>query len=141
MGEKTFDFRNPKGTETVPMLNALNEVMRESYRKDCEIGLKRWNRNIERAGFPGLALKLPSMRFRRSIGAWAGQSVNPEGVLIEKSIYEKSLNDWIPSPADRAFVQSLMQRVVEPGMIASWVAPPDRGINNLPVEYEYVKLH
>ena len=33
------------------MLNALNEVMRESYLKDCEIGLKRWNRQIERAGF------------------------------------------------------------------------------------------
>ena len=30
------------------MLNALNEVMRESYLKDCEIGLKRWNRQIER---------------------------------------------------------------------------------------------
>jgi len=37
--------------------------------------------------------------------------------------------------------QSLMQRVVEPGKIAGWVAPPDRGINNLPVDYEYVKLH
>ena len=31
---------------------ALNEVMRESYLKDCEIGLKRWNRAIERAGRP-----------------------------------------------------------------------------------------
>jgi hypothetical protein len=34
------------------MLNALNEVMRESYLKDCEIGLTRWKRQIERAGFP-----------------------------------------------------------------------------------------
>jgi hypothetical protein len=25
--------------------------------------------------------------------------------------------------------------------MAGWVAPPERGINNLPVEYEYVKLH
>jgi hypothetical protein len=25
--------------------------------------------------------------------------------------------------------------------MASWIAPPDRGINNLPVEYEYVHLH
>jgi hypothetical protein len=24
--------------------------------------------------------------------------------------------------------------------MAGWVAPPERGINNLPVEYEYVKL-
>ena len=34
------------------MLNAINEIMRESYLKDCEIGLKRWNRTIERAGYP-----------------------------------------------------------------------------------------
>jgi hypothetical protein len=25
--------------------------------------------------------------------------------------------------------------------MAGWIAPPERGINNLPVEYEYVKLH
>jgi benzoyl-CoA 2,3-dioxygenase component B len=34
-----------------------------------------------------------------------------------------------------------MQRVVAPGKMAAWIAPPDRGINNLPVEYEYVKLN
>jgi benzoyl-CoA 2,3-dioxygenase component B len=139
--EKTFEFNNPKGVESVPMLNALNEVMRESYLKDCEIGLKRWNRNIERAGYPALALKLPSTRFRRTIGAWAGEPVTPEGVVVDKDSYDKNLHNWIPSSSDRAFVQSLMQRVVEPGKIAGWVAPPDRGINNLPVEYEYVKLH
>jgi benzoyl-CoA 2,3-dioxygenase component B len=34
-----------------------------------------------------------------------------------------------------------MQRMVEPGKMAGWIAPPDRGINNLPVGYEYVKLN
>jgi len=24
--------------------------------------------------------------------------------------------------------------------MAAWIAPPDRGINNLPVDYEYVRL-
>ena len=33
-----------------------------------------------------------------------------------------------------------MTAVREPGKMAGWVAPPERGINNLPVEYEYVKL-
>ena len=50
--EKTMALLTPEGEQHVPMLNALNEVMRESYLKDCEIGLKRWNRQIERAGFP-----------------------------------------------------------------------------------------
>ena len=49
--------------------------------------------------------------------------------------------DWLPSESDRAFVRSLMKKVSQPGMMAGWIAPPDRGINNLPVDYEYVKLH
>jgi benzoyl-CoA 2,3-dioxygenase component B len=88
-----------------------------------------------------LRLTLPSSRFRRSIGAWAGLPVDPQGKLIDKQLFEKNLASWIPSDADRAFVHSLMQKVVQPGKMAAWIAPPDRGINNLPVEYEYVKLH
>jgi benzoyl-CoA 2,3-epoxidase subunit B len=30
--------------------------------------------------------------------------------------------------------------VVTPGKMAGWIAPPDRGINNLAVDYEYVRL-
>ncbi len=137
--DKTFPLETPNGVETVPMLNALNEVMRESYLKDCEIGLKRWNRAIERAGH-GFRLTLPSTKFRRSIGSWAGMPVTPEGKLIDKAEYERRLHDWIPSDSDRAFVKSLMQKVVAPGQMAGWVAPPERGINNLPIEYEYVRL-
>ena len=66
--------------------------------------------------------------------------VDPQGRLISKEEYARQVSGWIPSEADRAFVHSLMQRVIEPGKMAGWVAPPDRGINNLPVEYEYVKL-
>ena len=137
--EKIMKLRTPEGEQEVPMLNALNEIMRESYLKDCEIGLKRWNRAIERAGFD-LRLTLPAPQFRRSIGAWAGQPVDPQGKLIGKELFEKQLFQWIPSPADRAFVHSLMHKAIEPGKMAAWVAPPERGINNLPVEYEYVKL-
>ena len=136
----TLTLGTPEGDQTVPMLNALNEVMRESYLKDCEIGLKRWNRQIERAGFP-FRLVLPSSRFRRTIGPWAGQPVDPQGKTMDRQSYEKALPGWIPSEEDKAFVHSLMKRVVEPGKIAAWISPPERGINNLPVEYEYVKLH
>jgi benzoyl-CoA 2,3-dioxygenase component B len=143
--EATFRLETPDGkggiqAEDVTMLNALNEVMRESYLKDCEIGLKRWNRTIERAGH-GFRLALPSPHFRRTIGAWAGQPVDPRGRLLPQDEYAKRLSDWIPSEADRAFVRSLMKRVIEPGRMAGWVAPPERGINSLPVDYEYVKLH
>ncbi len=138
--DAVFKMQTPEGVQEVPMLNALNEVMRESYLKDCEIGLKRWNRAIERAGH-SLRLALPSPHFRRSIGAWVNQPVTPEGKLVSREEHAKRLNEWLPSEADRAFVKSLMRQVAEPGKMARWVAPPERGINNQPVEYEYVKLH
>jgi benzoyl-CoA 2,3-dioxygenase component B len=134
-----LELDTPEGVQQVPMLNAINEVMRESYLKDCETGLKRWNRAIERAGHD-FRLTLPSSRFRRSIGSWVGLPVDPSGKLLPKDEYERRLYEWVPSPEDKAFVKSLMQKVVEPGKMAAWVAPPDRGINNLPVDYEYVHL-
>jgi benzoyl-CoA 2,3-epoxidase subunit B len=137
--EATMTIETPQGAESVPMLNALNEVMRESYLKDCEIGVKRWNRMIERAGHD-FRLSLPSSRFRRQIGPWAGQPVDTHGKLIAREEYERRLEDWIPTERDRAFVHSLMQRVIEPGKMAAWIAPPERGINNLPVDHQYVHL-
>ena len=121
------------------MRNAMNEVLREAYVKDCEIGLKRWNMQIKRAGH-AFELKLPSSRFRRAIGAWANVPTDLEGKLIDREEFERRLPGWVPGGSDKAFVKSLMQRVVQPGKMASWIAPPDRGVNNLPVDYEYVRL-
>jgi benzoyl-CoA 2,3-dioxygenase component B len=137
--EATFELSTPQGGETVSLRNAMNEVMRESYIKDCEIGVKRWNMQIQRAGYD-LRLFLPHHRFRRSIGAWANLPVDPQGKLLDREQYDRLLPGWLPSAADRAFVRSLMHQVKTPGKIASWIAPPDRGINNLPVDYEYVRL-
>jgi benzoyl-CoA 2,3-dioxygenase component B len=138
--DTSFDVEGPKGKETVAMRNAMNEVTRLAYVKDCEIGVKRWNMQIKRAGY-GQQLTLPSTHFRRSIGVWAGVPTTPEGKIISREEFDKSIGDWIPTEADRAHVKSLMQRVTEPGKMAGWVAPPDRGINNLAVEYEYVRLN
>jgi benzoyl-CoA 2,3-dioxygenase component B len=118
----------------------MNEVVRGSYVKDCQIGVTRWNRIIAKAGFQQ-QLALPSPRFRRAIGSWANLPIDPSGALLDADAWAARKDSWLPSESDRAFVHSLMQRVVAPGKMAAWIAPPDRGINNLPVEYEYVKLH
>jgi len=117
----------------------MNAVTRAAYIRDCEIGVKRWNRLIQKAGV-AVELTLPSPRFRRAIGPWAGQFVDPAGRVVPEDEWRARVPSWIPSESDRAFVQSLMQRVAEPGKMAAWIAPPDRGINNLPVDYEYVRL-
>jgi benzoyl-CoA 2,3-dioxygenase component B len=33
-----------------------------------------------------------------------------------------------------------MRPVYEPGKIAGWIAPPSKGINDKPFEYEYVRF-
>ncbi len=138
--EASYELETPQGKEAVSLRNAMNEVLRNAYIKDCEIGVKRWNMQISRAGFD-FQLRLPSPRFRRAIGAWANAPTDPQGKAISREEFERNMAGWIPSQDDRAFVMSLMRRVVEPGKMAGWIAPPDRGINNLPVDYEYVKLN
>ncbi|MGH8730996.1 MAG: benzoyl-CoA 2,3-epoxidase subunit BoxB [Burkholderiales bacterium] len=138
--EASYELETPQGKEAVSLRNAMNEVLRNAYIKDCEIGVKRWNMQISRAGFD-FQLRLPSPRFRRAIGVWANAPTDPQGKALSREQFERDIPGWIPSEGDRAFVISLMQRVVEPGKMAGWIAPPDRGINNLPVDYEYVKLN
>lgn len=123
----------------IPMRNAMNEVVREAYVKDCALGFKRWNRMIERAGFDQ-PLALPSTRFHRSIGSWAGVPTTPDGQRISQERYDANIGQWLPSQQDKDYVKSLMAPVLEPGAMAGWIAAPDRGINNLPVDYSYVDL-
>ena len=80
-------------------------------------------------------------RFRRSIGVWANIPVTPDGKRISQQAYDASIQDWIPSQEDRDYVKSLMVKMYEPGKMVAWIAPPDRGINNLSLDYEYVTMH
>jgi benzoyl-CoA 2,3-dioxygenase component B len=125
--------------EAVSTRNGMNEVTRLEYVKDCNVGLTRWNMMIKRGNID-FAFQLPSTRFRREVGMWAGVPTNPQGQPITAAEFEAQKSSWLPSDADIAFVKSLMQRVTEPGKMAGWIAPPDRGINANPVDYEYVKL-
>jgi benzoyl-CoA 2,3-dioxygenase component B len=139
----TIDVPDGNGStksEQIPMRNAMNEVTRGSYVKDCELGVTRWNRLIEKAGY-SFRLALPSTRFRRNIGTWANVPTDPTGKPITQEEFSARIAGWLPSDSDRAFIMSLMHGVHEHGKMAAWIAPPDRGINNNPVDYEYVKLH
>jgi len=136
-GDYTLEV--PNGIETVPLRNAMNEVLRSAYVRDCENGVKRWNKIIEKGGI-NFELRLASPRFRRSVGAWSNVPTDPAGNPISAEAFAGQIVNWIPTPDDQAFVQSLMQPVMEAGKVAAWIAPPDRGINNLPVDYEYVRV-
>jgi benzoyl-CoA 2,3-dioxygenase component B len=124
----------------VPMLNALNEVLRDDFIKDSVAGVNRWNKVIEKAGIP-LRLSTPHKAFHRNIGALAGVKVSPDGRVVSAAEWAAKQDDWLPSANDRAYVASLMGRVVEPGQFANWIAPPVMGINRQPVNFEYVRFN
>ena len=124
----------------VPMLNALNEVLRDDYIKDSVAGVGRWNKVLEKAGIP-TRLSVPHKAFHRNIGALSGVKVSPDGRVVGEAEWRAHVAQWLPCDADRAYVASLMGRVVEPGKFANWIAPPVMGINRQPVDYEYVRFN
>ncbi|MCB9664266.1 MAG: benzoyl-CoA 2,3-epoxidase subunit BoxB [Alphaproteobacteria bacterium] len=122
----------------VPTRNAMNELLRAAYVQDSERVLKRWNRALEEAG-TDFRLSLPSTRFFRRQGIYAGQHFDREGQPISAAAWEAQRDSWLPTAEDRAYVASLMHAVTEPGKMAHWIAPPSRGIDKQPVEFEYVR--
>ncbi|MGE0796712.1 MAG: benzoyl-CoA 2,3-epoxidase subunit BoxB [Lautropia sp.] len=123
----------------VPLLNGLNEVLRDDFIKDSVAGIERWNRVIDKAGLPH-RLKVPHKAFHRNIGSLSGIKVAPDGRLVSDAEWQQKVGDWLPTAEDRAFVASLMGRVVEPGKFANWIAPPVVGINRQPADFEYVRF-
>jgi benzoyl-CoA 2,3-dioxygenase component B len=84
---------------------------------------------------------VPHKAFNRKIGPLSAAKIDPDGRVVSDAEWSANLDRWLPSTADRAFVASLMGRVVEPGKFANWIAPPSRGINNLPIDYTYIRFN
>jgi len=125
--------------EDVALRNAMNEVLRDEYIKDNEKGIEYWNRVCERAGSP-FRFSLPHRRFHRKIGEYAAGHFDPAGHPIDEATWNARVHEWLPSAEEKAFVKSLMVPCVEEGQFASWIAPPAKGIDGKPVDFEYVKL-
>jgi benzoyl-CoA 2,3-dioxygenase component B len=118
---------------------ALNERLRDDYIADCEAGVGRWNKVIDRAGFP-MRLVLPHKSFHRRIGNFSQLFISPTGEVLSKERWSLREGEWLPSDADHAFVQSLMKPLRQPGAFASYIAPPRVGIDNKPLDFSYVKF-
>jgi benzoyl-CoA 2,3-dioxygenase component B len=125
--------------EEVSLRNAMNEILRDDYIEDTERVLERWNRIIQEAGLQ-YELTLPSRRFHRHVGAYAGHGFDPKGKLIDQATWEKNRDAWLPTRKDLDYMRSLQTRVIEPGKFAQWIAPPRVGIKGRAVEFEYVRL-
>jgi benzoyl-CoA 2,3-dioxygenase component B len=121
-----------------PALLAINEVLRDEYIRDSARGVARWNKIIRDAGID-FELRLPHRGFNRRIGEFAGARISPAGETITEETWRANEPSWLPTPADREFVKSLMKPAFRPGEFASWLAPPARGIHHQPIDFEYVR--
>jgi benzoyl-CoA 2,3-dioxygenase component B len=122
-----------------PALTALNMRLRDDYTADCERGVERWNQIFTQTGI-NYRLTLPHVAFHREIGQFRDVEATPDGALIDAAAWDKGQNQWLPSKTDGDFIASLMKPVAEPGKFAGWIAPPARGIDNKPGDFEYVKV-
>jgi benzoyl-CoA 2,3-dioxygenase component B len=123
----------------VPMLSALNLDLRDEYVADCANGVRRWNQALEEVGLEE-RLVLPHEGFNRRVGVYSQHHVSPDGRVLSDAEWEAAKDGWLPSEQDRADVAALMVPEYDYGKFAGWIAPPLTGINDQPVEFDYVHL-
>ena len=125
---------------SAPALGATNERLRDDFIADVETGVGRLNRVL--ASFDvDFEIALPHVAFNRRIGVFANLEATPQGEVVDADDWSRREAEWLPSDSDRGYVRSLMPHAVtEPGRFANWIAPPSRGIDGRPVDFEYVRL-
>ena len=125
--------------EDAPALSALNMRLRDDYVVDANMGVHRWNKVIAEHGI-AFQLKLPHVAFHRHIGEFSRTNVDVDGNILSPAAWTEQRTAFLPSAADKEFIESLMQPQFEPGKFAGWIAPPKVGIDNKPGDFEYVKI-
>ena len=122
------------------MRNAMNEVLRDWYVGDCQAGVDRWNKILERHGFvrsPAAARSQVQPRHRQ-FRRLALRSRRAPAARDEE--WARRKHEWLPAPADKEFLLSIMATpIYEPGKFANYIAPPQRGVKGQPVNFEYVR--
>ena len=101
--EGSYDFEMLKdgklAQESVPLRNAMNEVLRDAYVSDSQRGVDKLNKLLGEKDID-FALTLPSRRFNRNVGMYAGVHTSPSGEVVSDAEWEKRHDEWLPSEAD-----------------------------------------
>ncbi len=122
-----------------PALSAINARLSDDYIADCQSVLKSWQKTIDKAGID-FDLALPHRAFNRSVGEYKSLFCSTSGEVMQETRWQNQKSDWLPNDDDLAYILSLMKPETQPGVFASWIAPPKNGVGGKPGDYEYVKL-
>jgi len=124
----------------IPLRRAMNALLLEAYHADCTRIVARWNRTLKKLEIDA-EIKLPSLRFNRHIGIHSESNYDTDGNPISREEFEARKAGWLPSEEDRKYVKGCQTKVLERGKFANWIAPPSRGINEQPLDFDYVRIH
>ncbi len=142
--EQSYKVSVPEGNhmteKEIPLRRAMNGLLLDAYIADCKRIVARWNRDLKTQGVDA-EVSLPDKKFNRNQGIYSQHKFSPSGELISAEQFAQGVKDWLPTDEDRDYVNSCMKPVHERGKIAAWIAPPQRGINEQPLDFEYVKFH
>ena len=117
----------------------MNEVLRDWYVGDCEAGVERWNKIFERHGMSD-RLRLPDRKFNRGIGMFSSLHFDPAGApLSDERVGAAQARVAAGAGRPRVPAQHHGEPVYEPGKFANYIAPPLRGVNRMPIDFEYVR--
>ena len=71
---------------------------------------------------------------------FAGTHFDPAGQPLDAATWERRRTEWLASDGDKDYLKSIQaEPVYEPGRFANYIAPPLRGINRQPIDFEYVR--
>lgn len=122
-----------------PARMAINECLRDDYIADCEKLIQRLNRTLESSEFT-FRFRLPHKRFNRRQGMYALHDFSPTGEIIGRDAWQRGAGSWLPTAEDDVFLRALMSSpVLTPGEMASWIAPPKKGIRGVEPDFKYVR--
>ena len=125
--------------EDAPALSALNMRLRDDYVVDCQCRRRPLEQGDRTVGIP-FEIKLPHVAFHRHIGEFSRTNADVDGNILSPAEWTKRRTEFLPSAADKEYIESLMQPQFEPAKFAGWIAPPKVGIDNKPGDFEYVKI-
>src|SRR6185295_18225033 len=77
-----------------PALTAINMRLRDDYVNDCNKGVQRWNKVIEKTGVD-FKLRLPHVAFHRQIGEFAKAKTTPDGAVLGEAEWAKQKDKWL----------------------------------------------
>src|SRR5260370_39116208 len=125
--------------DEVPALRAINSRLLDDYIVDCQGGVDRWNKVIEKSAIDFKFVQ-PHKGFNRKIGEFAGHRISPSGEMLTEEQWQAQSHAWLPDDDDMKFIGSLLKPGQERGKYAPWSRPPRVCVTNQPAGCPVVKI-